>query len=124
MSIDTSQVTKLARDLERLPIKMAAAVKEVDAHAGASMKAHAQANVNVLTGRLRGSIKYRVAGNPLGKRGPHIAVTMWTDVAYGPSQEFGTSRGTPPNPALNNALTAEVPDYLKALAVVLERLTP
>ena len=47
MSIDTSQVHKLARDLELLPPKMAAAVREVNSHAGAKMKNRARANVHV-----------------------------------------------------------------------------
>lgn len=121
MKADTSEVRKLARDLELLPAKMAVAVKAVNAHAGAQMKARAQANVRVDTGRLQRSIKYRVTGNPLGKRGPHQSVTMWTDVVYGPMQEFGTST-QPPNPALNNALEAETPAYLAELASVLARL--
>jgi hypothetical protein len=123
MNADVSEVRKLARDLALLPPKMAVAVKAVDADAGARMKSHAQANVHVLTGRLRASIKYRVTGNPLGKRGPHIAVTMWTDLPYSQAQEFGTSR-IPPNPALNNALEAEIPHYLAALRGVLEGLQP
>lgn len=123
LNFDTSEVNKLARDLELLPPKMAVAVKAVNARAGSQMKTHAQANVHVDTGRLRGSIKYRVSGNPLGKRGPHQGVTLWTELDYGPAQEFGKG-STPPNPALNNALTAEVPDYLRALGAVLGGLTP
>jgi hypothetical protein len=123
MNTNTAEVRELARDLELLPPKMAVAVKAVNARAGARMKEGARSRVNVRTGRLRDSLKYRVTGNPLGKRGPHQGVTLWTELDYGPAQEFGMG-DTPPNPALNDAMTAEVPDYLRALGAVLEGLKP
>lgn len=123
LDFDTSEVRRLARDLEKLPPKMAIAVRGVNAHAGAQMKSRAQATVRVDTGALRRSIKYRVTGNPLGKRGPHQGVTLWTELDYGPAQEYGKGP-TPPNPALNNALTSEIPEYLRSLGVVLGGLTP
>lgn len=81
----------VARDLVRRAIRVEASAKQ---HAGG------RPGPMVRTGRLRGSITWRLGVDPLG-----VYADIGTDVYYAPFVELGTSRA-PAYPFLRPALEA------------------
>ena len=109
MSADFSEVQKLATDLAKAPVRMAARTLAENRTAGMRMQASARSRVRVETGRLRDSITYQMT--PTG-------VILGSDVDYAPFQEYGTAF-IPPNPAINDALDSEVDPYAARMGQVL-----
>ena len=67
------------------------------------------------TGRLVGSVSF--------KKEPGLAVSVFTDVKYGPWLEFGTM-DIKPRPAWEPAVEAMRPKYIKRMETALRRSMP
>lgn len=108
VTVDTSEVDNLARDLAKAGLGMAAASEEIMTVVGRQVQEQAKAAAPVLTGALRDSIWLR-GGRGWRKVGSSLRQGVFT--------EFGTAEHGPAQPWLFPAADEGADDIMRSLLV-------
>ena len=114
MTIDVSQVVRLARDLRGAPARVQTRVEQAVAKTALAVVADAQAAAPVDTGALRGSISADIRG---------AEAVVGPTVHYGGYVELGTSKMRA-QPYLFPAADKHTPAFVDAVADVGDAILP
>ena len=114
MTIDVSQVVRLARDLRGAPARVQRHVEQAVTKTALAVVADAQASAPVDTGALRGSISAEIRGDE---------AVVGPTVHYGGYVELGTSKMRA-QPYLFPAADKHTPAFVDAIADVGDAILP